>query len=66
MRARTPEDLAERAYNAYGDHAQWLNYLGTPIPRWEALNPVVQSHWLAVATAFLETIQSMPDDNLNG
>lgn len=44
-------DLAKLAYQAYGDKAEWKNYAGDPMPRWDDLGDVIQDRWCAAAEA---------------
>ncbi len=45
------EDLARAGYQAYGDHTGWLNHLGLPMPRWDALPEETRRAWEAAAQA---------------
>jgi uncharacterized protein YodC (DUF2158 family) len=42
-------DYAERAYKAYGDKANWKNYLGKPMPKWLELPENIRTYWTAAA-----------------
>ena len=38
-------NLAQEAYEAYGDEVGWVNYQGIPMPRWEDLTDKVKDGW---------------------
>lgn len=44
-------DLAKLAYQAYGDRAEWKNFAGDPMPRWDDLGDRIQGCWEAAAEA---------------
>ena len=44
-----PMTLEEKLYRAYGASAQWRNFKGDPMPKWEGLPPHIKRHWQAVA-----------------
>lgn len=48
--------FAKKLYEAYGNHANWLNYQNLPMPIWEKLPPKIQAHWEAVASAARELL----------
>jgi hypothetical protein len=43
--------LARKAYNAYGDKANWKTFDGRLMPKWEHLTVAVQENWKAAAMA---------------
>ncbi len=49
----TLAELAEGAFNAYGEHCGWKTFDGRDMPRWADVNDAVRSHWVA-ATEWLE------------
>lgn len=49
-------DLAEVAYNAYGDNRGWVTFNGDPMPRWEDQTPELREAWNAAAQAVAEVI----------
>lgn len=46
-------DYAQVAYKAYGEHAEWKNFQGDPMPTWEELPDPIRSHWYYAAAAIL-------------
>ncbi len=48
---RVIRELAQIAYQAYGDSADWKNYAGLPMPAWGQLTPAVRRHWRAAVSA---------------
>lgn len=49
--SRSPLDLAEVAYKAYGDWADWTNHAGNAMPSWEALPEPQRNAWVAAVGA---------------
>lgn len=47
---------AQAAYEAYGDHANWSAYNGTPIPAWDQVRPDIREHWYAAVTGVVEAL----------
>lgn len=43
--------LAEAAYNAYGDNRRWKNFEDKPMPRWDELPEYIQIAWIAAVVA---------------
>lgn len=43
------EHAARDAYEAYSDEVEWKNYLGTPMPQWDALPTPIKQAWAAAA-----------------
>lgn len=43
------QGLAEGCYRAYGDQANWRNFLGHPMPAWDDLPDHIRDCWEAVA-----------------
>jgi hypothetical protein len=59
------EELAERAFNAYGEDAQWLTHDGKPMPRWEALGDsragqATRRHWAAAVALVTGRLRAPP------
>ena len=50
-------DYGKIAYEAYGDFVEWKNYLGVPLPQWEALEEKTQEAWNAAIRAVAEQWQ---------
>lgn len=50
--------LAESAYIAYGAHAQWKNFQGNEMPKWEGLSDEIRDHWVAAVTSVLTVIRT--------
>jgi hypothetical protein len=51
-----PEELAEKMFNAYNEHAPnpWKTFDGRDVPRWHEINAPVKAKWRAAAEyAFL-------------
>jgi hypothetical protein len=46
-----PVEPAKRAYQAYGDKAEWKNFRGDPMPTWDALGERIQGCWIVAAAA---------------
>lgn len=44
-------ELAEVAYNAYGDNRNWVVFSGALMPRWEEQSPELKEAWRAAAHA---------------
>jgi len=45
----TTLEIAQAMFNAYGQHCEWKTFDGRDMPRWDGINDVVRSHWMAVA-----------------
>lgn len=43
----TVEDMAKRAYDAYGAVTDFKNYQGLPMPKWEDLTDKIRAAWIA-------------------
>lgn len=43
--------LAQIAYEAYGDTVGWVNYQGSPMPKWDDLTEIIKDAWQAAAHA---------------
>lgn len=46
-----PPDVAHLAYTTYGDHRQWKNFAGDPMPSWIALPDEQKRAWIAAVGA---------------
>lgn len=44
----------ERAYTAYGDSVQWVNYKGDPLSTWDDMAPKTQGAWISFAAYVVE------------
>lgn len=51
------ELLAQYAFNAYSQDANWLTYDNKTIPEWPFLTPEVRQHWIAVVKDLLKRIE---------
>jgi hypothetical protein len=51
--AADPEADAKIAYQAYGDNAEWKNFMGNAMPKWEDLPEAIRGHWVAAAKALV-------------
>lgn len=40
-------ELAEAAYNAYGDEVEWVAHTGKPMPSWRSLPDHTRTAWVA-------------------
>jgi hypothetical protein len=45
---------AQLAYEAYGNDAGWVNYLGNPMPAWSDLPTDTKSHWRAATLCVID------------
>ncbi len=52
----TTELLASQMYAAYGNHANWTNFTGGPMPRWQDLPQATREHWIAVAQYIFDAL----------
>ena len=43
--------VAKVGYQAYGDTAEWKNYRGDPMPRWDDLGDRIQTCWIMATSA---------------
>ena len=50
-------ELAQHAYDAYGQAVGWLNYRGDPMPKWENLPPAIQAAWRAATQAIVDVVR---------
>ena len=48
--------LAEQLYEAYGESADWMNFMHTRMPAWEDLPDKIKDHWNAVARKAAEML----------
>ena len=55
-------DIAQKAYKRYGEHVNWKNYQGLPMPKWGNLPIKIQEAWeeavMAGHTEVMRIIQS--------
>ena len=58
----TSEDLARRAYEAYGVVTGGKNYQGNPMPAWEDLGDKIQQAWRAAANAVAHELPVARDE----
>jgi hypothetical protein len=49
------KSLGQVGYDAYGDHANWKNYQGEPMPNWEDLPADIRLHWETAAGAIVRS-----------
>jgi len=49
-------ELAEVAYNAYGENRGWVVFSGDPMPKWEDQSPELQAAWRAAAEAVADHV----------
>lgn len=49
-------DLAEIAYNAYGESRGWKVFDGMPMPRWDEQSDSLKASWAAAADAVAQTV----------
>lgn len=47
-------EYAERAYQAYGNKADWKNFQGNPMPTWEDLPENIRTYWTEAASQVIE------------
>jgi hypothetical protein len=43
--------LGRIGYDAYGEVAEWKNYEGKPMPKWDELPQHIRDKWAAAASA---------------
>lgn len=55
--------VAYEAYEAYGDEAEWKNYLGKPMPVWADLPENTRSYWVASVRAILNLVSEQEPDS---
>jgi hypothetical protein len=48
------ERWAKIGYDAYGEAADWKNYQGKPMPKWEELPENIRRYWRVAAAAIVE------------
>lgn len=53
-------ELAKTAYSAYGEMTGHLNYRGEPMPDWDDLGAIIQTAWVAAATAVVRAVRTPP------
>jgi len=51
-------NLAQMAYQAYGDSTGHKNFRGEPMPEWHALPPAIQTAWCAASCRLAEELGS--------
>ena len=49
------QEVAKKAYNAYGGVTDFKNFQGNPMPKWEELPPKIQEAWQAACNETLIT-----------
>jgi hypothetical protein len=54
-------ELANIAYVAYGEQAQWRNFRGDPMPLWGELPEATRAAWAAAAGAVAEHVRKTRD-----
>lgn len=56
-------ELGHTGYDAYGAKADWKNYEGKPMPKWDDLPQHIRDKWAAAARAIVEACrEEIPDD----
>lgn len=43
------DDVAARAYDAYGASVEYKNFRGDPMPAWDALPAAIQTAWICAS-----------------
>lgn len=61
----TVDELGQKGYSAYGDSVGWKNYLGLPMPTWEALPVAIQQAWRDAASAMFGLAMAAQITNAN-
>jgi len=61
----TEDELAQKGYEAYGNSVGWKNYLGLPMPTWEALPAPIQGAWRDAAAAMFGLAMATQITNAN-
>jgi len=57
------QGLGRIAYEAYGEHADWLTYNGRTMPHWLDLTDEVRGHWTASAmTTIAHHVRKVAED----
>lgn len=46
-----PRAAARRAYESYGEHAEWRSVTGQVMPAWDDLGDAIRGHWRAAIEA---------------
>jgi len=46
--------LGQAGYEAYGDHQDWKNYVGHPMPPWDEVRDDIQAAWEHAAQVIVE------------
>jgi len=60
----TMEELAKKAYEAYGQFTNNKNFLGEEMPKWEDLPDKIRGAWAAATKEITkEIVASMTADN---
>jgi hypothetical protein len=54
IQGMSPEETAQRAYDAYGDSTGWVNFIGKQMPLWLDLPPKIQQAWRDATAAVVE------------
>lgn len=49
-------ELAEIAYNAYGENRNWKTFDGRDMPAWNDISDVIQIAWIAAAIAVRQAL----------
>jgi hypothetical protein len=50
------DQVAQKAYTAYGSVTEFKNYQGLPMPKWEDLPPKIQAAWMAAVAKVTEIV----------
>ncbi len=49
MTTTTPESRGRIAYTAYGRDTNFKNFMGQPMPEWDALPDAIRNAWIKAA-----------------
>ncbi len=55
------EKFAQMAYHAYGNSTNFQNFMGDPMPNWQALPEKIKHAWVAAAKQVIDDIKK--DEN---
>lgn len=47
--AASTADIARRLYQVYAQHADWKDYRGEPLPKFDEMRASTRDHWVNVA-----------------
>ncbi len=58
-------ELACIGFNAYSERADWKNYEGKPIPKWDELRSDIIEKWCVAVEAIVDALANEDDDEDN-